>query len=72
MIRQLEIIGEAAKKISSELKIKTPEIPWRPISDARNTLIHGYFTVDVEMVWGMIQTDIPKLKEQILELLKKF
>jgi len=41
------------------------EIPWRPISDARNTLIHGYFTVDEEKVWGMVTEDIPKLKEQI-------
>jgi len=70
VIRQLEIIGEAANKISKDLKINTPEIPWRPISDARNTLIHGYFTVDLDIVWGMIEKDIPKLKDQIHGLIQ--
>ncbi|OGG20932.1 hypothetical protein A3D03_04215 [Candidatus Gottesmanbacteria bacterium RIFCSPHIGHO2_02_FULL_40_13] len=50
VIRQIEIIGEAARKVSPRLKMEFIEIPWRPISDARNTLIHGYFTVDEEKV----------------------
>lgn len=70
IIRQIEIIGEAARKISQTSKVRAPEIPWRPIMDARNTLIHGYFSVDEERVWGMVKQDIPKLKEQILNLLK--
>ncbi len=70
IIRQLEIIGEAARNVSHERKLTTPEIPWRPITDARNTLIHGYFSVDEQKVWGMVQIDIPVLQKQIISLLK--
>lgn len=70
IIRQLEIIGEAARNVSSDRKVATPEIPWRPIMDARNTLIHGYFTVDEKKVWDMVQTDIPVLKIHIHSLLE--
>lgn len=68
--RQLEIIGEAARNVSSACKVKTPEIPWRPIMDTRNTLIHGYFTVDERKVWDMVMGDIPVLKKHILSLLE--
>ena len=71
IIRQLEIIGEAARNVSRERKLATPEIPWRPITDARNTLIHGYFTVDEQKVWGMVQIDIPVLQKQIISLLEE-
>ncbi|MDP1722170.1 MAG: DUF86 domain-containing protein [Candidatus Gottesmanbacteria bacterium] len=70
IIRQLEIIGEAARNVSDERKLATPEIPWRPITDARNTLIHGYFTVDEKKVWDMVQIDIPVLQKQIVALLQ--
>lgn len=71
LIRQFEIIGEAARNVSSECKVQTSEIPWRPIMDARNTLIHGYFTVDEKKVWAMVTEDIPKLKLQIAKILAK-
>lgn len=71
IIRQLEIIGEAARNVSPKCKVSTPEIPWRPIMDARNTLIHGYFTVDEKKVWDMVVKDIPVLKQQILSLLER-
>ncbi len=71
VIRQLEIIGEAVKHISPGLKMEFPDIPWRPIADTRNTLIHGYFSVDNEKVWGMVMNDIPKLKKQIFHILEK-
>lgn len=70
VIRQLEIIGEAAGKVSDECKLTAPEIPWRPIADARNALIHGYFTIDEKKVWDMVQMDIPVLKTQIILLLE--
>lgn len=70
IIRQLEIIGEAARNVSQERKVATPDIPWRPIMDTRNTLIHGYFTVDEKKVWDMVQVDIPLLKKQITSLLQ--
>ena len=70
IIRKLEVIGEAAKHVSPEIKMMAIEIPWEPIVAARNRLIHGYFSIDEERVWGMVIRDIPRLKEQILELLK--
>ncbi|MEK7141000.1 MAG: DUF86 domain-containing protein [Patescibacteria group bacterium] len=70
IIRQLEIIGEAARNVSDERKLATPEIPWRPIMAARNTLIHGYFTVDEKKVWDMVQVDIPMLQKHITSLLE--
>lgn len=65
IIRQFEIIGEATKHISDQQKVITPEIPWQPIADTRNTLIHGYFKVDEKKVWDMIQIDLPELKKHI-------
>lgn len=71
IIRQLEIIGEAAKNVSEESKVSSPEIPWRPITDARNVLIHGYFTVDEKKVWDMVQLDIPKLSVHVCALIEQ-
>ncbi len=58
MIRNIEIIGEATKKISSELKNNYPDIPWREMSGMRDKLIHDHLGVDIEIVWKTIQTDI--------------
>jgi len=71
-IRRLEIIGEAVKNISQELKSKHPEIEWAKITATRNIMIHAYFNVDVDIVWGIIKDDIPKLKEEILKILKEY
>jgi uncharacterized protein with HEPN domain len=64
-VRQLEIIGEAAKAISEELKKEYPEIPWLLWADFRNVLIHQYFGVDYAEVYQTIQNDLPDLKSQI-------
>lgn len=71
IIRQLEIIGEAAKNVSEGSKVMSPDIPWRPMTDARNVLIHGYFTVDEKKVWDMVQLDIPKLDTQVRGLIEQ-
>ena len=61
VIKLIEIIGEAANGISDELRNDHPEIPWRDIVAARNRLIHGYFSIDRDIVWHTITTDIPPL-----------
>jgi uncharacterized protein with HEPN domain len=65
----LTIIGEASKQVSSELKERHPEIPWKEISGMRDKIIHHYFVVDYEEVWLTVKTDIPDLKERIIRIL---
>ena len=68
VIRNIEIIGEASKKISSDTKQIFYEIPWREIAGMRDKLIHDYLGVDVEVVWRTITEDIPILEKQIKEI----
>jgi uncharacterized protein with HEPN domain len=65
VIRNIEIIGEASKKISSDTKQIYYEIPWKEIAGMRDKLIHDYLGVDVEVVWRTITEDIPTLEKQI-------
>ena len=68
VIRKIEIIGEASKKISKELKEKHSSIPWRAIAGMRDKLIHYYFEVDYETIWETLQNDIPVLKIQLQQI----
>ena len=73
VIRSLEVMGEAAKKIPSKIRYKYPEIPWKYIAGMRDKLIHEYHGVDLEIVWEVIEKEIPPLKpkfEKILEELE--
>lgn len=61
LVKDIEIIGEAASKISVEVKTKNPDIPWIDIIDMRNHLIHAYFDVDLDIVWDTVRQDLPPL-----------
>lgn len=61
-IKQIEIIGEAANHLSAETQAKFNTIPWRQIIGMRHILVHEYFGVDDQLIWQIIQTDIPRLK----------
>lgn len=60
-IKEIEIIGEAASKITEETVVFYSEIPWKDIVGMRNRLIHGYFDVDVKLVWNTTKNDLPAL-----------
>ena len=61
LVRLLEIIGEAASRVSEEGRERYPEIPWPQIISLRNRLIHGYDSVDMDVLWEILQGDLPAL-----------
>lgn len=65
VIRWVEIIGEATRGLTEELRQAHPEVPWRQMVAMRNVLIHGYFDIDVDLVWSVAQNDLPKLGAQV-------
>lgn len=69
VVREIAIIGEAASNISDDTKEKNPQIPWREIVGMRNQAIHGYFELDLNLLWQTCQEDLKGLKKQILEIL---
>jgi uncharacterized protein with HEPN domain len=68
VVRNLEIIGEATKNLSKEIKSQYPEIPWREMADMRNKLIHEYFGVDLDIVWKTVKHRIPELKKNLRKI----
>ncbi len=72
VIRQLEIIGEATKRLSKPLREQYAEIPWQDIAGMRDKLIHDYLGVDVITVWVTAKEDVPLLQEQIRAILNDF
>ncbi|MEM4727851.1 MAG: DUF86 domain-containing protein [Candidatus Bathyarchaeia archaeon] len=71
VLRGLEIIGEATKNLSKELKSKYQEISWKEVAGMRDKLIHQYFGVNLELVWETIKTKLPEFKNQISKILKE-
>ena len=69
VIRKLEIIGEASKKIPEEIKNKYPEIPWKDIAGMRDKLIHAYSKVDLSLVWKTIHKRLSELQSFIKDFL---
>ena len=67
-VRRLEIIGEAVKNISQETKAKYPLIEWKKIAGTRDMIIHSYFNVDLDVIWGIIKKDIFVLEKQMLKI----
>lgn len=71
LVRQLSIIGEAARRIPAETQKENPDIPWSDIIGMRHILVHDYFQVDLAEVWKTATSDIPTLKPQLQKLQDK-
>lgn len=68
-MRNIEIIGEAARRLTETTRSAHPEIPWKKIVGTRDRVIHGYFRVDLDIVWEVVATELPALRRQISALL---
>jgi uncharacterized protein with HEPN domain len=69
VVRQLEIIGEATKRVSQDFRQKNPDIPWSDMAGMRDVLIHDYIDVDLEIVWKTASESIPRLKSLLKDLI---
>ena len=70
VLRNLEVIGEAARNTPLEIRSRYYDIPWRKIVGLRNVIIHDYFGVDLENIWEIITKDLPDLKEKVKSILE--
>jgi uncharacterized protein with HEPN domain len=71
VVRNLEIIGEATKNLPDDIRQKYPQVEWRKIAGLRDIVIHGYFGIDYEILWDIIQNKIPDLVVKIQEVIER-
>jgi uncharacterized protein with HEPN domain len=70
VVRSIEVIGEASKRLPLSLKAKNSELPWKEITGMRDKLIHAYFGMDTETIWKTVKENIPQLKQTIKKMAK--
>jgi uncharacterized protein with HEPN domain len=71
LLRSLEVLGEAAARVSAELREAHPEIPWRKVANTRNRLIHAYFDVNLDIVWSTVCVAVPDLVPKLERLISR-
>ena len=71
VVKSIEIVGEAASRVDDDIRRAHPAIPWRDIVGMRNRLVHGYFDIDLRLVWDTVETDLPDLIEQLERLVPR-
>ena len=69
VVRRIEIIGEAARRVTQETRDKNPQIPWREMTSMRNLVIHEYDVVDISQVWDTVQNKLPPLIEELAKII---
>jgi uncharacterized protein with HEPN domain len=69
VVRNIEIIGEAARNLADETRRANPQVPWSKIVGTRDRVIHGYFRVDLDIIWEVVATELPRLRSQVAALL---
>ena len=72
VIRALEIIGEASKRLPDSLREKYPQIPWKGMAGMRDRIIHGYDNVDYQIIWEVVKKDIPAIKPLVQIILSDY
>lgn len=70
-VRSIEIIGEATKQLSDELREKYSDVPWRSMARMRDRLIHDYFSVDYDIVWDVIENEAPRLRDDVARIIEQ-
>ena len=70
VVRAIEIIGEATKNIPEQIRKKYPDVPWKKMAGMRDRLVHEYFGVDLEILWGTAKEDVPQLKVPVSNVLE--
>ena len=71
VLHHIQILGEAASRISDEFQEEHPDIPWFKIIGMRNILVHDYFHIDIDVVWSVVENDLPALYDKVIHLLNK-
>ena len=71
LVQLVEVIGEAASRLPEEFRSRHPQVPWRQTVGMRNRLIHGYDTVNMDILWTIIQEDLPPLIEQLEAIVRE-
>lgn len=71
LVQLVEVIGEAASRVPEEFRSRHPQVPWRQTVGMRNRLIHGYDTVNFDILWTIIQEDLPPLIEQLEAIVRE-
>ena len=69
VVRSLEIIGEASKRVPADIRDANPVVEWRAMARMRDRLIHDYFGVDLDIVWGVLQSNIPALQQEVRRII---
>ncbi len=68
VVKAIEILGEAVKKIPDDIRSQYPQVPWKSIAGMRDVLVHEYWGIDVNVVWATVQEGLPPLKSVIIEI----
>jgi uncharacterized protein with HEPN domain len=68
VLHWIEIIGEAARGVSDKVRDAHSEVPWRVITDMRNRVTHGYFDIDLDIVWNTVTLDLPRLQQSVFQI----
>jgi uncharacterized protein with HEPN domain len=67
--RNLELIGEASKAVPDDIRSRYQDVPWRKMAGLRDVVVHGYFRVDVQLLWDIVQKDVPTVRQKIAAII---